>query len=90
MKTAEKPDTLPFTSRRGTSKGMKLTKSEQQALQQMMDNFFESYLIVSSFEGEHVYNDLLTTLQKTYQLRNFPYRMECVDISHLAGDWMSG
>jgi excinuclease ABC subunit C len=72
------------------SKGMEFLKSEQQALEQMMDNFFESYLIVNSFEGDTIYNDLLITLQKTYQLKHFPYRMECVDISHLSGGWMSG
>jgi excinuclease UvrABC nuclease subunit len=72
------------------SKGMKFLVSEQKALEQMINNFFESYLIATSFEGENFYNDLLTVLQKKYYLKNFPYRMECVDISHLAGDWISG
>jgi excinuclease UvrABC nuclease subunit len=82
-----KPNTTTMVA---ISKGMKFLKSEQQALEQMMDNFFESYLIVNSFEGGNVYNDLLALLQKSYQLKNFPYRMECVDISHLSGDWISG
>lgn len=72
------------------SKGMKFLKSEQQALSQMMNNFFESYLIATSFEGENFYNDLLAILQKKYQLKRFPYRMECVDISHLSGSRISG
>ena len=72
------------------SKGMKLLISEQKALQDMMNKFFDSYLIVSSFEGENFYNDLLMVLQKKYHLKNFPYRMECVDISHLSGSWISG
>jgi hypothetical protein len=71
------------------SKGMKFLKSEQQALEQMMDNFFESYLIVNSFEGESLYNDLLLTLQKRYGFQHFPYRVECIDISHLSGEWIS-
>jgi excinuclease UvrABC nuclease subunit len=72
------------------SKGMKFLKSEQKALEQMINNFFDSYLIATSFEGENFYNDLLTVLQKKYHLKHFPYRMECVDISHLSGDWISG
>ncbi|MDR2541328.1 MAG: hypothetical protein LBD11_06285 [Candidatus Peribacteria bacterium] len=72
------------------SKGMKFLKSEQSALSQMINNFFESYLVATSFEGENFYNDLLTVLQKKYHLKNFPYRMECVDISHLSGGWISG
>lgn len=72
------------------SKGLHILISEQKALQEMMNNFFDSYLIVSSFEGENFYNDLLSVLQKKYQLQNFPYRMECVDISHLSGSWISG
>ena len=56
----------------------------------MMNNFFDSYLIATSFEGGNVYNDLLSELQVRYGLKRFPYRMECVDISHLSGDWVSG
>ncbi|MDR3169040.1 MAG: hypothetical protein LBU27_04715 [Candidatus Peribacteria bacterium] len=69
---------------------MKFLKSEQQALQQMLNNFFDSYLISTSFEGENMYNDLLGALQERYQLKNFPYHMECVDISHLSGGRISG
>jgi len=72
------------------SKGMKFMKSEQQALQQMMNNFFDSYLITASFEGENLYNQVLMVLQERYFLKNFPYHMECVDISHFSGDWVSG
>ncbi|MDR0369672.1 MAG: profilin [Candidatus Peribacteria bacterium] len=32
------------------SKGLPILASEQKALQDMMNNFFDSYLIVSSFE----------------------------------------
>ena len=35
-------------------------------------------------------NDLLSSLQKRYQLKNFPYRIECIDISHLSGGRVSG
>jgi excinuclease UvrABC nuclease subunit len=78
-----------MNNRRGMTKGLKLTKSEQIAINQMMNNFFESYLIVTSIEGENFYNDLLVVLQRKYHLKHFPYRMECIDISHLSGDWIS-
>ena len=72
------------------SKTIKLLKSEQQAIEQMMNNFFDSYLITTTLAGENVYNDLLILLQKKYHLKHFPYRVECIDISHLSGDWISG
>lgn len=72
------------------SKKLNIYVSEQKALQEMMNKFFDSYLIVASFEGENFYNDLLTVIQKKYHLRNFPYRMECIDISHLSGSRISG
>lgn len=33
---------------------------------------------------------LLETLQSRYQLSQFPYQIECLDISHLGGEWTSG
>ena len=35
-------------------------------------------------------NDLLKTLETKYQLSCFPYRIECLDISHFSGDRASG
>jgi excinuclease ABC subunit C len=32
----------------------------------------------------------LLTIQKKYQLKKFPYRIECIDISHLSGWRVSG
>jgi excinuclease ABC subunit C len=72
------------------SEEIKFSGSEQKAVQQMMHHFFDSYLLATSFTGENLYNDLLHTLQTTYHLKNFPYRMECIDISHISGDWTSG
>lgn len=33
---------------------------------------------------------LLEELQHRYQLSQFPYQIECLDISHLQGEWTSG
>ncbi|NOZ44140.1 MAG: hypothetical protein GXP45_03225 [bacterium] len=55
-----------------------------------MDNFLESYIAKTSFEKENVMNDLLAELQTRYHIKDFPYHIECIDISHLSGAWTSG
>jgi excinuclease ABC subunit C len=72
------------------SKELTLLVSQQQALEEMLQNFFDTYMIVASFEGEVFHNDLLSMLQQRYGLQHFPYRIECVDISHLSGGRISG
>ena len=47
-------------------------------------------LILGAVEKENILNDLLKTLQERYHLKKFPYYIECIDISHLSGGWMSG
>ena len=56
----------------------------------LLDKFLDAYVISSSREKESVMNDLLKELQQRYYLKKFPYRVECIDISHLSGGWMSG
>ncbi len=73
-----------------TSLSKKLKKSEEQEIKAFLDRIFESFLISTSFEKENLLNDLLSTIQKRYKLKNFPYRMELLDISHLSGWRASG
>jgi len=56
----------------------------------LLEKSFEDFVAVSSFEKESMMNDILKTLQERYKLTVFPYRIECIDISHLSGWWMSG
>lgn len=56
----------------------------------LLEKSFEDFVAVSSFEKESMMNDILKTLQNRYKLSTFPYRIECVDISHLSGWRMSG
>jgi len=65
-------------------------KSDRKELHALMEKFFDSYIISTSFEGENLNNDLLTQLQERYHLHKFPYRIECIDISHLSGGRISG
>jgi excinuclease ABC subunit C len=68
----------------------KLSKSDTQKLQQLIEGFFDSYIISTSFEWENLNNELLSQLQSRYHLKNFPYHIECMDISHLSWSWTSG
>ena len=65
------------------------TLSDKKGITTLLEHFFDSYVVVSSFEGENLNNELLKTLQERYGLKHFPYWMECVDISHLGGSWIS-
>ena len=55
-----------------------------------MERCFASFVVSTSFEEENLLNDLLSTLQTRYEFKNFPYRMELLDISHLSGWRASG
>ena len=62
----------------------KVPRSDRKNINELMERFFDSYVISTSFEGENLNNDVLSQLQKRYHLKHFPYRIECVDISHLS------
>lgn len=68
----------------------KLTIVQKREVLDLMNKFFESYLISNSFKDENLLNNLLSSLQKRYSLKKFPYRIECIDISHLSGGRTSG
>lgn len=67
----------------------KFTKEENQRIDQLFDNFFESYILAQTAQGSPVMTDLLRELQQRYDLSKFPYQIECLDISHLSGDYTS-
>ena len=68
----------------------KLSKHDTKEIDALMERFFDSYVISTSFEGENLNNNVLSQLQKRYHLKHFPYRIECIDISHLSWWRMSG
>lgn len=50
----------------------------------LAQNFLESYIISQTLqEDTKLINDMFQTLQTRYHLQNIPYRIECIDISHL-------
>lgn len=52
--------------------------------------FIENFVISDSRQTNSVINDLLGQLQTRYSLSTYPYRIECIDISHLSWWWASG
>lgn len=69
---------------------IKITKKQTQEVIELIDGFLDSYLVSESFKDENLINDMLAEIQSKYKLTNFPYHMECVDISHLSWDRTSG
>jgi len=69
---------------------IKITKKQTKEVTELIDGFLDSYLVSQSFKDENLINDMLAELQNKYNLKNFPYHMECIDISHMSGDWTSG
>lgn len=67
-----------------------LWKKEKSEILNLLEKFFESYIISESFQEENLLNDLLKTIQIRYSLKNFPYQIECLDISHLSWSRTSG
>lgn len=69
---------------------IKLNKSHKTDILELSKWFLDSYLAWESLKDENLLNDLLLELQEKYKFKNFPYHIECIDISHFAGENTSG
>ncbi|UFX82612.1 GIY-YIG nuclease family protein [Candidatus Absconditicoccus praedator] len=74
----------------GTISGKNMKTDVINNLSDILDNSIESLIINSTFSKKNVMGELLTNLQNRYFLDNYPYKMECIDISHIGGDYISG
>ena len=72
-----------------TTTKYKRTQTESIQLQNLFNNFFESYIISQTMQGSGLTNDLLDTLKQRYDFPKLPYQIECLDISHLQWDQTS-
>ncbi len=71
--------------------GFEWKQKKLKPLLHLAENFLDSYIISQSLQEEStMINDMFTTLQARYELKNVPYRIECIDISHLSGWRTSG
>lgn len=74
-----------------SKKFVNIGKNTTEELWKLAENFLESYIISQSLQEEStIINDMFKTLKDRYGLKNIPYRIECIDISHLSGWWTSG
>ena len=62
----------------------KITKEEKNQIKNLLEKFIDWYILKNSFQETDLINDILAWLQTRYKLKNFPYRIECIDISHLS------
>ena len=66
--------------------GFEWKQKKLKPLLHLAENFLDSYIISQSLQEEStMINDMFKTLQTRYELKNVPYRIECIDISHLSG-----
>jgi len=65
-------------------------ESTQSKIQTLTDTFLDNYIAKTSFQKENLITEILSQLQTRYQLQNFPYHIECIDISHFGGKQNSG
>ncbi len=73
-----------------SSHGMKLTKQVILELEIHFDQFIASYIASGAWQKDSIVADLLKWLQQRYDFAYYPLRIECLDISHFAGDRASG
>ena len=59
-------------------------------IEEMLDTNLWQYISLFTFKDEHTINNLLSDLQKRIQLKNFPYSMVCLDISHIGWWYTAG
>ena len=71
------------------SKWISFNKVEKLALINMLQWFFDSFVISSTLQWPWLHNQLLEQLQNRYRFKNFPNWIECIDISHMNGDRIS-
>lgn len=72
------------------SEKMKISNKAWKEMDMHLDRFISSFIASSSRQKDSVANDCLKWLQTRYWLQSYPYRIECLDISHLSGWWASG
>lgn len=68
----------------------KIKKTSREAILILMNKFVDSYISSESFNEDSLLNELLSNLEKKYNLKSFPYIIECIDISHLSWWRISG
>jgi excinuclease UvrABC nuclease subunit len=61
-----------------------LKKKDKNNILEFIYRTLKSYIEYSSFEKDNIMNEILKGIQNRYKLNNFPYNIECIDVSHLS------
>lgn len=72
------------------SSWMRLTKSITSSIEQHYRHYIDSYVASTAFSDHNIVDSLLQNIKESYNLLCYPYRIECLDISHWSWDWASG
>ncbi len=58
-------------------------------IESLLDNMLESFIVSTSMEKESLMDSVLTKLKEKYKFKNYPYKIECIDISHFSWEYVS-
>jgi excinuclease ABC subunit C len=58
--------------------------ADLESLKEFLFNQLDSIIVSSSFEKENILNEVLSSIRQKLNLKNFPYKIEALDISHLS------
>lgn len=59
-------------------------------ISEFVERATSSYIAQTQMADHNLLDELLRVIQERYQLAHFPYKIECIDISHLSGSNISG
>ena len=59
-----------------------LDKETLQQIEKFLDNNLDNFIATTVFQSEENIDFLLKKLQQKFHLKNFPYKVICIDISH--------
>ncbi len=69
----------------------RLSKKELAMLGELFETVQASYLqSTANLSEDNIMDQLLVEIQQSYDLSRIPLHMECIDISHLSGEYISG
>lgn len=74
----------------GYNSHIKPNKSTTKVVLSHLDDFISSFISSITGKDQYLINNLLLDLQDKYDLQYYPYRIECLDISHINGSRASG
>lgn len=73
----------------GHSKSIQPKASIYKIILSHIDDYITSFISSITGKDQYLINNILSDLQTKYSLAHYPYKIECLDISHINGSWAS-